>query len=146
MNDIALRRRLKARGWCPSLFDNVKNLSRTPSSFLEYVSLVPPLGDTPSQHQQSSLDECVEHNIDESVYRTKHRMDGCHCEMIRPPLSDVNDAFRDLTIPVMSASSLLKLDSAPIVQAHSPDKPLEFVAFDLAVQPRLGFQSVKLNF
>src|ERR1700760_1585239 len=67
--------------------------------FWSTVSLVPPLGDTTSQHQQCSLDECVEHNIDESVYRTKHTLDGCHCEMIRPPLSDVNDALRDWTIP-----------------------------------------------
>lgn len=138
MNGIALRCRLEARGWCPSLFDHVKNLSRTPSSFLEYVSLVPPLGDTTSQHQQCSLDEWVEHNIDESVYQTKHTLDGCHCEMIRPPLSDVNDALRDWTIPVMSASSLLKLDSAPMVQAHSPDRPLEFVAFSHVWSDGLG--------
>jgi Heterokaryon incompatibility protein (HET) len=138
VNDIALRHRLKARGWCPSLFDNVKNMARTPSSFLEYVSLVPPLGDTMSQHQQCSLNGCVEHNIDESVYRTKHRMDDCHCEMIRPPLSNVDDALRNWTIPVMSASSLLKLDSAPIVQAYSPDRPLEFVAFSHVWSDGLG--------
>lgn len=56
-------------------------------------------------------------------------MDGCHCEMISPPLSDVDDALRDWTILVMSGPGLLKLNSVPMVQAYSPDRPLEFVAF-----------------
>jgi hypothetical protein len=65
-------------------------------------------------------------------------MDDCHCEMIRPPLSNADDALRNWTIPVMSASSLLKLDSAPIVQAYSPDRPLEFVAFSHVWSDGLG--------
>lgn len=138
VNDRALRDRVRARGWCKSLYDKVKNLSRTPTSFLEYVSLVPPQEDQVGQHQRCSLDECVQYNIDESQYQTMHRLDGCQCRKLSPPLGDVNNALRHNEIPVINAPSLLGLDSEAIIQGHSPHRRLDFVAFSHVWSDGLG--------
>lgn len=138
VNNRVLRDRLRARGWCPSLYNKVGNLARTPASFLEYVSLVPPQEDTVSPHGRCSVDECVQYNIDESKYQTRHRVDGCQCRMLSPPLVDVNDALRHEKIPVINAPSLLGLDSEAIVRGHSPERPLEFVAFSHVWSDGLG--------
>lgn len=137
-NDRALRERLKARGWCPSLYDKIKNLSWAPASLLEYVSLLSSQEDQGVQHQQCSLDECVQYNINDLQYRTKHREDGCRCRMLRPPLADVNDALRQSRIPVINAASLLSPDSESIVRGHSSENPLDFVAFSHVWSDGLG--------
>jgi hypothetical protein len=143
VNDRALRDRLRAHGWCPSLYDKVKNLAQTPASFLEYVSLVPPHEDKVGQHGRCSVDECVQYNIDESEYQTVHKVDGCRCRVLSPPLADVNDALRHKMIPVINAPSLLRLDSEAIVRGHSSERPLEFVAFSHVWSDGLGSTTEK---
>ena len=94
-NKRDLRARLTCRGWCPSLYNKIAALARTTASFLEYASLIPPLGDAPRRHRDCSLGECVEHNLDESKYRTKHKVEGCQCETIGPPVEEVKKALHN---------------------------------------------------
>jgi hypothetical protein len=137
-NDRDLRTRLERRGWCPSLYSKVVALSRTPSSFLEYVGVVPPMDDTPNQHQKCSPDECVEYNVDETNYHTLHRTKGCQCKPISPPPEDVKKSLLEWTVPIIDGNSLLNLDFKKSVRIYSPDRPLQFVAFSHVWSDGLG--------
>lgn len=138
VNERDLRARLTGRGWCLSLYSKIKNMARTPSSFFEYVSFVPPLEDLVGKHRNCSVDECVGYNVDVPNYHTTHRIVGCKCEMICPPVRDVKKALLEWTVPIMDGIGLLDLNSEGTVQVYSPDRPLKFVAFSHVWSDGLG--------
>lgn len=127
-NDSDLRARIQSRGWCPTLFDKFKNLLRTPTSFLEYVSLVSPFQESPKGHEGClSSSRCIEYNIDESRYKTKH-INDCNCMSIKPPLEAVKNALLQWTIPLMNGDDLLNSNATHLATYSFEDKPY-FVAF-----------------
>ena len=138
MNERDLRQRCIASGWCPSIPDKMKQLLRTPTSFLEYLSIVSPFETGTSLHQRCSMGQCVQYNIDTNTYKPKHRLQ-CHgCDMVKPPIADIRDALRRGLIPVLSGSSLLDPGTVTVVEAISDFEPLNFVAFSHVWSDGLG--------
>jgi hypothetical protein len=119
-NDRDLRERVARRGWCPSMYDKVKDLSRTPSSVLEYVSLVSPFREARKRHRDCSTDGCVEYNTKDFEYPTEHRVNGCECERVIPPVEAVKNALLHGTIPVINGLSLVHQHSDEVVYAFLP--------------------------
>ena len=81
--------------------DRIKSLSQLPTSFLEYVSLVPPFEDARGQHA-SCVTRCVAYNVDSSRYEQARRpktTGRCYCDTIKPPVAAVNEALRSEEIP-----------------------------------------------
>jgi len=74
-----LKTRVTERGWCPSLFEKMSNFTRTPASFLEYMSIFPCPKDAPNGHQ-SCQNRCREYNVDDpKTYHAAHRQKDCTC-------------------------------------------------------------------
>lgn len=138
-NDRDLRERVRNRGWCPSMYDKVKDLSRTPTSVLEYISIVSPFHEVPNRHRDCSVDQCVQYNIEKSEYTMKHRTDGCQCGRVFPPLNAVKNALLNWTIPIINGIALLnEVDDNEVVLSHSPETRIRYSAISHVWSDGLG--------
>lgn len=137
VNDRDLRTRVQRRGWCPSLFDKIKGLSRTPFSVLEYVSAVPPFREARNHHRACSVAGCVEYNVSESNYLMQHRILGCKCEEVIPPLQAVKEALMNRKIPIINGLHLLSQDN-DVVQPFIPGAGVPYVAISHVWSDGLG--------
>jgi len=104
-NEAALSARMKAKGWCLSLFQGLLELNRAPSSLFEYMSLVRPRGQTTSAHNACIDGRCVAYSLPQG-YTPQHRSSCRGCTSFVPDLQDARQCLQSGEIPVIDGASL----------------------------------------
>ena len=96
---VERNRRLKQRGWCPSLINNLQ--CHAYSSCLDWVDGT--LAQSPSDgHRDCGLERCVRNNVDPDTYVLRHVDFDCKCGFVKPSVEEVIMIIETGEIPVIT--------------------------------------------